>query len=201
MRIRNRRNAGKLPKQLILMLACMGLGVGAKHMIDARAAKPAAAAAAAAVPGQQPAAAGAQPGAQPGAAADPAAAAAATAAAQPPTETVELGQFLVNVAATTTMHYLRADVALEIELPPDDGKKKKKGGEEGEGKKEKPKLPPEEELRAKDTIVQVMSDARFEALRGAEGRERLKAKLLQALQEKLPQEKLREVLLVSFVMQ
>jgi len=121
-----------------------------------------------------------------------------TAIAPPPTEAIELGQFLVNVESAGGLHYLRADLALEVEVLESKAGKKAKDEEKEKGGS---KLPPAEELRARDVVVQVLSSARFESLRTAEGREKLKARLLEALSTALPQQKLRRILLVSFVMQ
>jgi flagellar basal body-associated protein FliL len=122
-----------------------------------------------------------------------------TATPPSPTEAIELGQFLVNVETTGGLHYLRTDLALEIEAP--DAKTGKKAKGEEKGKESSPKLPPAEELRAKDAVVQVLSSARFESLRTGEGREKLKARLLEALTAALPEQKVRGILIVSFVMQ
>ena len=140
----------------------------------------------------------------PAAAAPQAGAAQATAAPAtppppPPTEAIELGQFLVNVESAGGLHYLRVDLALEVEAADAKGGKKPKGEEKA--KEGGPKLPPAEELRAKDAVVQVLSSARFETLRTGDGREKLKARLLEALTAALPEQKPRSILLVSFVMQ
>jgi len=177
----SRHVAGKLLLKLLFMLALAGAGGGgalfyARHTQGAANADPSAV-------GEQPASGQAQP------------------AAPPPSAMVELGQFLVNVEGAGGLHYLRSDIAIEIDAA--DSKKSRGGGGEGEGAGggDKPKLPLADELRAKDTIVQVLSSARFENLRTADGKEKLKARLLETLQSRLPQQKLRGVLFTSLVMQ
>ena len=118
----------------------------------------------------------------------------------PPT-VMELGQFLVNVEANGGLHYLRADVALEVDLPQEKGKRAKAAEGEEAAKDEKPKLAPQDEAKAKDAVVKVLSGARFESLRTPEGKEKVKTRLLDTLKERLPQQKIRGILFVSFVMQ
>jgi len=60
---------------------------------------------------------------------------------------------------------------------------------------------PEDEAKAKDAVVKTLSSARFESLRTPDGKEKLKARLLDTLKERLPQQKVRGILFVSFVMQ
>ena len=185
MPMKRHSRAGKLPLRLIILavvvLALVGGGVAMVRAGGLGALL------------HPTAAAAAQPGAAQPAAAAP------TPAVPPPTEAIELGQFLVNVESAGGLHYLRADLALEVE--PEDAKSGKKPKGEEKGKDAGPKLPPAEELRAKDAIVQVLSSARFESLRTGEGREKLKARLLEALTTALPEQKLHSILLVSFVMQ
>jgi flagellar basal body-associated protein FliL len=109
---------------------------------------------------------------------------------------VDMGPFLVNITAQDRLRYLRAEVTLGIQPP--EGEKKKK---EGEKKDDGPKLPPGDDAKARDIIVQVLSRQSFDRLRlqGPDGE--LRKMVLDQLTQQLKATKVVSVLFTSFVMQ
>jgi len=110
---------------------------------------------------------------------------------------VDMGPFLVNLSSQDRLRYLRAEVTLGV--APTEREPKKKS--EGEGKPEAAKLPPGEDAKARDVIVQVLSRQSFERLRvqGPDGA--LRKSLQEELARQLSQTKVTNVLFTSFVMQ
>lgn len=111
---------------------------------------------------------------------------------------VDMGPFLVNLSSPDRLRYLRAEVTLGVvETDP----KKHKKGDEGEGKSEAAKLPPADDAKARDVIVQVLSRQSFARLRtqGPDGE--LRKALQEELARQLTQTKVVSVLFTSFVMQ
>lgn len=86
------------------------------------------------------------------------------------THRMPLGAFVVNLADTGEMRYLKADVVLEIE-----GAEKKAGGHGGGGEETDPRL--------RDAIIEVLSSRRFNELVTPEGKEKLKKDILAAVNE------------------
>lgn len=108
---------------------------------------------------------------------------------------VPLGEFLVNLASSGGVRYLRAEVSISLKGLPETKKAK-----HGEGKEEAP-LPPGLMAIAKDSVVAVLSAGDFAQLRSTAGREKLKQKVKVRVQEGLPDCEVAQVLFTSFVMQ
>lgn len=108
---------------------------------------------------------------------------------------VPLGEFLVNLASSGGVRYLRAEVSISLKGLPETKKTK-----HGEGKEEAP-LPPGLMAIAKDSVVAVLSAGDFAQLSSAAGREKLKQKVKVRVQEGLPDCEVAQVLFTSFVMQ
>jgi flagellar basal body-associated protein FliL len=106
---------------------------------------------------------------------------------------VDLGEFLLNVDSLDQLRYVKCQIALQVVVKD----KKRRGHGKGQGSV----LTPDEEAWAKDTVIRVFTDTPFEQLRTQKGREKLRARLLQALQKVLSDVAINEVLFTSFVMQ
>ncbi len=122
-----------------------------------------------------------------------------------PAETVDLGEFLVNISdGAGEMRYVKTNMSLIVQLiesEEEDGGGGGGGHGGGGGKKEEPQLPPAEHRLAQDAVVSVLAGQQFEKLTADNGREKLKSALLAKLDERLESYKVSEVLLTSFVMQ
>ncbi len=105
-----------------------------------------------------------------------------------PEHTVELDEFVVNLADGT--HYAKVSIALGLEKPLSEG-----GGHEG-GKLEPKILAP-----IRDTVIAVLSSKSMGELVKAEGKEKLKADLKEKLNELLGKEIVKEVYFTSLTLQ
>lgn len=125
-----------------------------------------------------------------------------------PAETVDLGEFLVNISdGAGEMRYVKTNMSLIVQLiEHEEDKSGGGGGHGGEhgsagGKDDAPQLPPDEHRIAQDAVVSVLASEKFDKLQADDGREKLKSALLTKLDERLETYKVTEVLLTSFVMQ
>ena len=124
-----------------------------------------------------------------------------------PPDFVELGAFVVNLASEGELRYLKVSITLVAhpKKSPDaeaKGKeeKAKSGGESGK-KPAGPQLSPADDGRARDTVITVLSDQRFDGLRKSGPREAAKRALARELNKVLTEYNVTSVLFTSFVMQ
>jgi len=101
-------------------------------------------------------------------------------------------EFVVNLADLTEPHYLKVCLVLGIEGEAGEGGG---GGHGGEGAENA------EQVKAKDCIISVLTRKRYAELLSQEGKERLKAELKSALNNRLTHAKVAEVYFTSFAMQ
>jgi flagellar basal body-associated protein FliL len=124
----------------------------------------------------------------------------------------EIGNFLVNVKSAGDLRYLRVEVAAAISdyRPRTDGVARAGGNGHGDeqssagGSDEPGQLPPlsaEDQARARDLVVRILSEAGFNNLRDDAGREKVKQQIRQALDKAIKCDEVEQVLFVSFVMQ
>ena len=122
-----------------------------------------------------------------------------------PAETVDLGEFLVNISDSGGgMRYVKTEISLIVQLieHEDDDENGGGGGHgSGGGKDDEMQLPSDEHRLAQDAVIAVLASQKFEKLQADDGREQLKSALLAKLDERLEYYKVSEVLLTSFVMQ
>ena len=125
-----------------------------------------------------------------------------------PAETVDLGEFLVNIADSKgEMRYLKTNMSLIVQLIEYEEDENAGGAEHGGGhdsaggKDDAPQLPPNEHRLAQDAVVSVLASQKFDDLQADDGRAKLKSALLAKLDERLENYKVTEILLTSFVMQ
>ncbi len=111
-------------------------------------------------------------------------------------EIINLGEFLLNVDSASGLRYVKCEIAIEAVGYEETKKKRSKG----HGEKEGP-LTKEQMAWAKDTVIKVFAETPFEQLRTAQGREKLRKALQDALNETLDYVHVRQVLFTSFVMQ
>lgn len=104
-----------------------------------------------------------------------------------PTASLPLGEFLVNLADSPQMRYLKANVVLEVQ-----GEVPAAGGH-GEGAATDPKV--------RDAVIQVLSSKRMADLTGAEGKEKLKEDIIKAVNARMEKAKVTEVFFNEFAMQ
>ncbi len=106
-----------------------------------------------------------------------------------PTAEMPLGEFIVNLADTGEIRYLKANVILEVEgeVPAAEGEGKEGGGDP----------------RVRDAVIQIMSSKHFSELQASEGREKLKEDIIHAVNERLEEKKIKavEVFFSEFAMQ
>ncbi len=116
------------------------------------------------------------------------------------TETVALGEFLVNLrTADGALRYLQTEISLVV-VPPED--ERAGGHEEGhDSGGEELVLPPASQRYARDVAIEVLSSQSFEKLRDSPDRSGLKALLQQKLDAALDTWEVRDVLFTAFVMQ
>ncbi len=116
---------------------------------------------------------------------------------------VDLGAFLVNIVAEGELRYLRIEVTLGVELPPEpkDKKKSSHGGHGGGKDEEGAKLPEGDDAIARDVIVRVLSVQSFSELRQGDRFTDLSEQLKGALEAGLEQCKVHKVLFTSITMQ
>ncbi len=126
-----------------------------------------------------------------------------------PAETVDLGEFLVNICdGAGEMRYVKTNMSLIVQLIEHEEDEEGGGGGGhggghggGGGKDEEMQLPATEHRLAQDAVVAVLAGQQFDKLKADDGREKLKSALLAKLDERLENYKVSEVLLTSFVMQ
>jgi len=122
-----------------------------------------------------------------------------------PAETVDLGEFLVNISDSGGgMRYVKTEISLIVQLieHEDDDENGGGGGHgSGGGKDDEMQLPSDEHRLAQDAVIAVLASQKFQKLQADDGREQLKSALLAKLDERLEYYKVSEVLLTSFVMQ
>jgi len=109
---------------------------------------------------------------------------------------IDMGSFLVNLVSPGELHYLQVTVTIGftgIEKP------ESKGGH-GEAAAE-PELPPAADAQIRDTIVEVLSQQSFDAVRTDASRAKLKTQLQKRLARLPIKCKARQVLFTSFLMQ
>ncbi len=116
-----------------------------------------------------------------------------------PTQTLELGEFLVNLQSDDdTLRYLQTEISLVVEVPEDDP-----GGDGvGHAEMDTPaELPPASHRYARDVAIEVLSSQDFEKLRREPDRAQLKALLQQHIDDALEDYRVVDVLFTAFVMQ
>jgi flagellar basal body-associated protein FliL len=120
-----------------------------------------------------------------------------------PEETLDLGEFLVNVLdKSNALRYLKAKVSVVVQgIESDEAQPEAEAGHGGGAKGEGPQLPPDEHRLARDAVVQVLSSQRFEELRDDQDKQRLRKLLLQRLDQALDTYRVNQVLITDFVMQ
>ncbi len=126
------------------------------------------------------------------------------AAAQAATETISLGEFLVNLRSDDDqLHYLQTEVSIVVAAPQREQQSggSNHGGHGGGDQAKESELPPASHRYARDVTIEVLSSQRFAKLRETADRTELKALLQQRLDEALPGYDVRDVLFTAFVMQ
>lgn len=122
-------------------------------------------------------------------------------AAPAPAQTVELGEFLVNLrSADGALRYLQTEVSLVV-VPEDAGATGAPGRGHGAGDEREPELSPTGQRYARDAVVEALSSQSFETLRGQTDRGELKAVLRRRVDEALEDYEVLDVLFTAFVMQ
>ncbi|MGM0492272.1 MAG: flagellar basal body-associated FliL family protein [Armatimonadota bacterium] len=120
------------------------------------------------------------------------------------TETLSLGEFLVNLRTSgDSLRYLLTEVSIVVAVPAgdeeDDGGHGGHGGQKGA--EDEPELPPASHRYARDVAIEVLSSQSFEKLRDQPDRSMLKAALQQKLDAALASHDVQDVLFTAFVMQ
>jgi len=105
-----------------------------------------------------------------------------------PTASLDLGEFLVNLADSPQMRYLKANIVLEVqgEVPAAEGK-----GEGGAAT----------DPKVRDAVIQVLSSKQMSDLAGAEGKEKLKQEIIKAVNARMEKAKVKDVYFNEFAMQ
>jgi len=123
----------------------------------------------------------------------------------PPTETLSLGEFLVNLRTSDdTLRYLQTEISIVVAAPRNDESGEAvgaEGGHEGSGGEEAAELPAASHRYARDVAIEVLSSQSFEHLRDQADRSKLKALLQQKLDAALDGYDVQDVLFTAFVMQ
>ncbi|MEN6358113.1 MAG: flagellar basal body-associated FliL family protein [Armatimonadota bacterium] len=104
-----------------------------------------------------------------------------------PTTEMELGDFVVNLADTSQVRYLKTTVVLAVE-----GAKASGGGEGESGGAD---------ARIRDAVIEVLSSKTFAQLSQPNGKEKLKKDIIAAVNERLEEGKAVEVYFNEFAMQ
>jgi flagellar FliL protein len=104
-----------------------------------------------------------------------------------PTAEMQLGDFVVNLADTSQVRYLKTTIVLEVEGG------KAGGGGHGESTGADAKI--------RDAVIQVLSSKTFAQLSAPDGKEKLKKDLIEAVNERLEEGKAVEVYFNEFAMQ
>lgn len=171
--------SGTVLTKLIILLALTGMILGGGLFAWSRARSTAAADATASKPGAE-------------AEAEP-----------PPAQTVELGEFLVNLrSADGALRYLQTEVSLVV-VPEQAGQGAGAGGGGGHGGAPagEHELSPSSQRYARDAVVEALSSQSFEKLRAQTDRGELKSVLRQRVDEALEDYRVEDVLFTAFVMQ
>lgn len=118
-----------------------------------------------------------------------------------PAQTVELGEFLVNLrSADGTLRYLQTEVSLVV-VPEHAAETETPARGHGGGAEREPELSPTSQRYARDAVVEALSSQSFENLRGQTDRGELKAMLRRRIDEALDDYEVLDVLFTAFVMQ
>jgi len=121
------------------------------------------------------------------------------------TETLSLGEFLVNLrSADDTLRYLQAEVSIVVLVPKADDVEDESGSGHGGASAsagDANELPPASQRYARDIAIEVLSSESFEHLRDEADRSKLKATLQQKLDVALEAYEVQDVLFTAFVMQ
>ena len=120
------------------------------------------------------------------------------------TETLSLGDFLVNVSSSDgSLRYLQTEISIVAVGTQSDSKNGSHAGDgvDAECETEEASLPPASHRYARDVVIRVLSSQSFEALRDQPDRSKLKALLQQELDEALLTHQVQDVLFTAFVMQ
>ena len=123
---------------------------------------------------------------------------------QPELIYVNMGPFLVNVAAAEKLRYIQVEITLGVHAHEEEGKKKEKGGHgggHGGGKPEEPELSPASDALARDAIVRVLSAQTFSELQDTASRDKLRDELQKELGTVVKDTEVSAVLFTSFLMQ
>jgi len=116
------------------------------------------------------------------------------------TQTLELGEFLVNLqSGDGTLRYLQTEVSLVVEAPEEESAGSHGGGHGGGDAQAE--LPPASQRYARDVAIEVLSSQSFEKLRREPDRSQLKELLRQRIDEALQDYRVMDVLFTAFVMQ
>lgn len=137
---------------------------------------------------------------------DDASAAEAPGEADPvPLQTVELGEFLVNLrSADGTLRYLQTEVSLVvIPVNPSETTRASSGhgGGHGEEQRDELELSLTSKRYARDAVVEALSSQSFERLRAQTDHTELKRLLRERVDEALQDYSVQDVLFTAFVMQ
>jgi flagellar basal body-associated protein FliL len=106
------------------------------------------------------------------------------------TTTVDLGEFLVNLADKGESRYLKTEIVIEVS-----GAGRLGAGRHG-GEGSDPSL-----ARARDAALSVLCSHTYDDLMGEQGRDLLREELAARIAQELPGSTVHEVLFSSFVMQ
>lgn len=104
-----------------------------------------------------------------------------------PAVEMQLGDFVVNLADTSQVRYLKTTIVLEVE----GGKAAGGGHGESDGA----------DAKIRDAVIQVLSSKTFAQLSAPDGKEKLKKDLIAAINERLEEGKAVEVYFNEFAMQ
>ncbi len=116
------------------------------------------------------------------------------------TETLALGEFLVNIHSNDgKLRYLQTEISVVVTAPEEE--EDSDGGHGAGEEEEEPSLPPASHRYARDVAIEVLSSQNFERLRGEPDRSKLKATLQQKLDQALKNHEVRDILFTAFVMQ
>lgn len=116
------------------------------------------------------------------------------------TETLSLGEFLVNLQSSDgTLRYLQTQISIVVTAP--DEEEASDHGHGGGSQDEEAELPPASQRYARDVAIEVLSSQSFEHLRDHADRSKLKATLQQRLDAALATHDVQDVLFTAFVMQ
>ena len=104
---------------------------------------------------------------------------------------VALGEFVVNLADTGQIRYLKTDIVIAVA-----GKLKAEGGGKGEGEGKAP-------APIRDAVISVLSSRTFSDLVKPKGRKKLKEDLIAAVNKQIKEQKaeVKEVFFNEFAMQ